>query len=145
MTEMLPHAWDTQGGIKGLPSSPTVPVGMVETHISDKVDWKHFCSSEKKGPTKAILDQNKINIKIDIEELLILEFLSQKTIIKKQLLFYAGLLDIKWLSPPQFNTPYLVITSHPAHPHRYKNIYIKEVKHIPTWKNMCFYWCKSKI
>ena len=45
---------------------------------------KHVWSSEKKWPTKAVLDRNKINM----EELLILEFLIKQ-------LFFSGLLDIK--------------------------------------------------
>ena len=59
---------------------------MVKERVSNKASWKHFCSSEKKWPTKTVLDQNKINM----EELLILEFLINQ-------LFYSGLLEITWL------------------------------------------------
>ena len=33
---------------------PAVP-NMVKERVSIKASWKHFCSSEKKGPTKAVL------------------------------------------------------------------------------------------
>ena len=37
---------------------PAVP-NMVKERVSNKVSWKHFCSSaEKKWPTKAGLDRN---------------------------------------------------------------------------------------
>ena len=32
--------------------------------VSNEASWKHFCSSEKKWPTKADLDQNKINMEV---------------------------------------------------------------------------------
>jgi len=40
---------------------------MVKERISNKESLKHFCSSEKEGPTKTILDHKKKN---SMEELL---------------------------------------------------------------------------
>ena len=57
---------------------------MVKERVSSKASQKHFCSFEKKWPTKDVLDRNKINM----EEVLILEFSIKQ-------LFYSGLLDIK--------------------------------------------------
>ena len=62
---------------------PVVP-NMVKKRVSNKANGKHFCSSEKKGPTKTVLDRNKINM----EELLTLEILIKH-------LFYSGLLGTK--------------------------------------------------
>ena len=59
---------------------------MVKGCVSNKASGKHFCSSENKWPTKAVLDRNEINM----EELLILEFLIKQ-------LFYLCLLDIEMI------------------------------------------------
>ena len=56
---------------------------MVKESISNKARRKHVCSSEKKKATKTVLDQNKINM----EELLILEFFN-KTMILLELAGY---------------------------------------------------------
>ena len=34
--------------------------GQRTIHVSNKASWKHFCTSEKKRPTKAILDWNEL-------------------------------------------------------------------------------------
>lgn len=61
---------------------------MVKESISNKRVQNIFAAPTKKWPKKALLDRNKINMK----ELMILECL-----IKQQVLFNLGLLDIKWL------------------------------------------------
>ena len=62
---------------------------MVKARVNNKAKWKHFCSSEEKWPTKAVLDRNKIKM----EELL-RGFLMKQFLMKQ--LFYSGLLDIKY-------------------------------------------------
>ena len=64
---------------------------MVKESISNKARRKHVCSSEeKKRLTKAVLDQNKINM----EELLILEFFN-KTMILLELAGYKMIITTK--------------------------------------------------
>ena len=63
---------------------------MVKERVSNKAG-KHFCSSEKKWPTKVIFGLDLSEAEFDAlveEEFLILEFSIKQ-------LFYSGLLDIK--------------------------------------------------
>ena len=98
---------------------------MGKGRVSNRASWKYFRSSEKKWPTKAVLDRNKIRM----EEFLILEFLMKH-------LFYSGALDIKWLLPIHcYVSRWLTITSFPERNRRIIVNYIVPTHLLPRTKH----------